>query len=133
MLSFPRRKFEDFLALAKAAFIAEEEAKITIRMIAESKDDGEWRQVVQKRKRSLTSIVTEVGVKEQLERDIIEFCRSEEWYAFRGLPWRRRFLLHGAPLFCPSTCSLSDMILAVRCSRHRKDVLGTCSGFRLRP
>lgn len=97
MLTFSRESFQELLALAKNAFIAEEEAKITIKMVDESKDDGEWRQVAQKHKRPLTSVVTEAGVKEQLERDILEFCKSEEWYISRGVPWRRGFLLHGKP------------------------------------
>jgi chaperone BCS1 len=83
------------LSLAKIAFIAEEDAKITIKMVDESTRDGEWRQVAKKHKRPLTSVVTEAGVKERLERDIIEFCKSEEWYISRGVPWRRGFLLHG--------------------------------------
>lgn len=95
MLTFSREKFQDLLALAKTAFIADEEAKITIKMVDESKDDGEWRQVAKKHKRPLTSVVTEAGVKERLERDILEFCQSEEWYISRGVPWRRGFLLHG--------------------------------------
>ncbi|KAJ9090899.1 hypothetical protein QFC20_007782, partial [Naganishia adeliensis] len=97
MLTFSREKFQDLLALAKTAFIADEEAKITIKMIDESKDDGEWRQVAKKHKRPLTSVVTEAVVKERLERDILEFCQSEEWYISRGDPWRRGFLLHGVP------------------------------------
>jgi chaperone BCS1 len=96
--------------LAKAAFIAEEEAKITIKMTDENKD-GEWRQVAQKHKRPLTSVVTEVGVKERLERDILEFCKSEEWYISRGVPWRRGFLLHGDSISLISDVSFLNMFL----------------------
>jgi chaperone BCS1 len=94
MLTSSREKFQDFLSRAKAVFIAEEEAKIAIKVIDEEKD-GEWRQVAQKHKRPLTSVVTEAGIKERLEPDIMEFCKSEEWYISRGVPWRRGFLLHG--------------------------------------
>lgn len=99
MLPCSRGRLQNLLNRAKAAFIAEEEAKITIKMIDESKDDGDWRQVSQKHKRPLTSVATEAGLKERLERDIFEFCSSEEWYNSRGLPWRLGFLLHGKNIF----------------------------------
>jgi chaperone BCS1 len=107
MLTFSRARFQNLLNLAKAAFIAEEEAKITIKMMDEKKD-GEWRQVAQKHKRPLTSVVTEASVKERLERDILEFCKSEEWYISRGVPWRRGFLLHGDSIPSDLRCHLSE-------------------------
>lgn len=95
MLTFSRDRFEELLTLAKRAYRKKEEGDIIIKMIDEDKDSGEWRQVAKKAKRSLTSVATEAGVEERLEREILEFCQSQEWYLSRGVPWRRGFLLHG--------------------------------------
>jgi chaperone BCS1 len=95
MLTFSRARFEELLTVAKKAFRKEEEGEIIIKMIDEDKDSGEWRQVAKKAKRSLNSVVTEAGVKERLERNILEFCQSQDWYLSRGVPWRLGVLLHG--------------------------------------
>ncbi|KAG8913711.1 hypothetical protein FRC00_001765 [Tulasnella sp. 408] len=39
----------------------------------------------------------EPGVKEMLIDDAKDFLTSEDWYAARGIPFRRGYLLHGAP------------------------------------
>jgi chaperone BCS1 len=93
MLTRSRQRFEDLLVAAKAAYLIDDEEKITVKMVDEEKNSGDWRQVATKR--PLSSVVTEAGVKERLERDIIEFLKSENWYISRGVPWRRGFLLHG--------------------------------------
>jgi chaperone BCS1 len=95
MLTFSRTRFEELLTVAKKAFRKEEEGQIIIKMIDEDQDSGEWRQVAKKAKRSLKSVVTEAGVKERLERNILEFCQSQDWYLSRGVPWRLGVLLHG--------------------------------------
>jgi chaperone BCS1 len=95
MLTRSRQRFEDLLVAAKAAYLIDDEEKITVKMVDEEKNSGDWRQVATKNKRPLSSVVTEAGVKERLERDIIEFLKSENWYISRGVPWRRGFLLHG--------------------------------------
>ncbi|KAJ9114791.1 hypothetical protein QFC24_007110 [Naganishia onofrii] len=97
MLTRSRQRFEDLLVAAKAAYLIDDEEKITVKMVDEEKNSGDWRQVATKNKRPLSSVVTEAGVKERLERDIIEFLKSENWYISRGVPWRRGFLLHGVP------------------------------------
>lgn len=98
MFTASRARFEELLLAAKTAYIAQEQDQVVVKMIAEnSSDDGQdhWRQVSLKNKRDLASVVTELGVKEDLEQDITEFCKSEKWYTSRGVPWRRGFLLHG--------------------------------------
>lgn len=81
--------------MAKAAYVQEQWTTITIKMIDETDDSGEWREVTTKRKRALESVVTEAGVKEKLKQDMAEFLQGEEWYRDRGIPWRRGILLHG--------------------------------------
>ncbi|KAJ9107149.1 hypothetical protein QFC19_002809 [Naganishia cerealis] len=97
MLTRSRKRFEDLLALAKEAYMADDGEKITVKMVDDAKESGDWRQVAKKNKRPLTSVVTEAGIKERLERDIVEFCKAENWYISRGVPWRRGVLLHGIP------------------------------------
>lgn len=95
MLTPSRQRLNEFLALAKAAYVQEQWTTITIKMIDEADESGEWREVTSKRKRALESVITEAGVKEKLKRDMVDFLQSEEWYRDRGIPWRRGILLHG--------------------------------------
>ncbi|THU98917.1 P-loop containing nucleoside triphosphate hydrolase protein [Dendrothele bispora CBS 962.96] len=58
---------------------------------------GSWRWTDSRHKRPMSSIVLERGVKEMLLGDTRDFLRSEKWYADRGIPFRRGYLLHGVP------------------------------------
>ncbi|EJD48205.1 P-loop containing nucleoside triphosphate hydrolase protein [Auricularia subglabra TFB-10046 SS5] len=58
---------------------------------------GSWRWNGARQKRPMSSIVLEPGVKEMLINDCKDFLRSEDWYAERGIPFRRGYLLHGVP------------------------------------
>ncbi|KAJ9095323.1 hypothetical protein QFC21_005689 [Naganishia friedmannii] len=77
MLTTSRQRFEDLLLLAKEAYLVNEEDKITVKMVDESEDTGEWREVATKYKRPLSSVVTEASAKEKLERDMIGFLEAE--------------------------------------------------------
>ena len=48
-------------------------------------------------KRRLQTVVLDDDIKKRLMEDANEFLRSEQWYADRGIPWRRGYLLHGCP------------------------------------
>lgn len=58
---------------------------------------GSWRWTDSRHKRPMGSIVLNPGVKEMLLEDAKDFLRSEKWYADRGIPFRRGYLLHGVP------------------------------------
>ncbi|KZT53402.1 P-loop containing nucleoside triphosphate hydrolase protein [Calocera cornea HHB12733] len=58
---------------------------------------GRWGWNGARQKRPLSSIVLERGIKEMLLEDAKDFLRSEDWYADRGIPFRRGYLLHGVP------------------------------------
>ncbi|KDR66353.1 hypothetical protein GALMADRAFT_1157881 [Galerina marginata CBS 339.88] len=58
---------------------------------------GSWRWTDSRHKRPLSSIVLNPGVKEMLVDDARDFLKSEKWYADRGIPFRRGYLLHGVP------------------------------------
>lgn len=58
----------------------------------------EWRSFGQPRKvRQLESVVLAQGQRQRIVDDITSFLGREEWYARRGIPYRRGYLLHGAP------------------------------------
>jgi chaperone BCS1 len=74
---------------------------------------GGWRWTDSRHKRPMSSIVLNPGVKEMLLADTRDFLKSEkasriryqitrgahllfpQWYADRGIPFRRGYLLHG--------------------------------------
>lgn len=75
---------------------------------------GSWRWTDSRHKRPMSSIVLNPGVKEMLLNDTRDFLKSEkvisvfyqshvsliinpQWYADRGIPFRRGYLLHGVP------------------------------------
>ncbi|KAK0204018.1 P-loop containing nucleoside triphosphate hydrolase protein [Desarmillaria ectypa] len=58
---------------------------------------GNWRWTDSRHKRTMGSIVLNPGVKEMLLNDARDFLKSEKWYADRGIPFRRGYLLHGVP------------------------------------
>ncbi|KAJ3917942.1 P-loop containing nucleoside triphosphate hydrolase protein, partial [Lentinula edodes] len=59
---------------------------------------GGWRLWTDSRhKRPMSSIVLNPGYKEMLLSDTKDFLNSEKWYADRGIPFRRGYLLHGVP------------------------------------
>ncbi|KAF9068383.1 P-loop containing nucleoside triphosphate hydrolase protein [Rhodocollybia butyracea] len=56
-----------------------------------------WRWNGARQKRPMSSIVLQPGVKDMLLADCKDFLCSEDWYAERGIPFRRGYLLHGVP------------------------------------
>jgi chaperone BCS1 len=56
-----------------------------------------WNTSIVRPKRGMESVVLDEGIKSMLLDDANEFLRSEQWYADRGIPWRRGYLLHGCP------------------------------------
>ncbi|KAJ4424830.1 Complex III assembly protein translocase and chaperone [Gnomoniopsis sp. IMI 355080] len=50
-----------------------------------------------RRKRPLGSVVLDEGIKEGIVADVKDFIDRQEWYAERGIPYRRGYLLFGPP------------------------------------
>ena len=50
-----------------------------------------------RQKRPLDSVILDKGVKERIVADVQDFMASEKWYADRGVPYRRGYLLYGPP------------------------------------
>ena len=58
----------------------------------------EWRPFGHPRRvRELGSVVLPEGKKEEIVNDVHRFLSRGTWYAKRGIPYRRGYLLHGAP------------------------------------
>ena len=69
----------------------------------------EWRQFGHpRRRRPLSSVVLDKGVSETILSDCREFIDNSQWYADRGIPYRRGYLLHGPP-----GCGKSSFITAL--------------------
>lgn len=57
-----------------------------------------WRHVASRPKRPLCSIVLDPGIKDMLIDDARDFLESKSWYAARGIPFRRGYLLVSIPI-----------------------------------
>lgn len=70
---------------------------------------SEWRPFGHPRKRRpISSVVLDEGLSERILDDCKEFIRNPQWYAERGIPYRRGYLLHGPP-----GCGKSSFITAL--------------------
>ncbi|KAN0076926.1 BCS1 N terminal domain containing protein [Tylopilus felleus] len=93
-LSRDRRLFPQLLTEARDLALKGQEGKLVVRTAW----GIEWKQFGQpRRKRPLHSVVLDTGVSEKVECDIRAFLGRRQWYADRGIPYRRGYLLHGPP------------------------------------
>lgn len=93
-LSRDRHLFPDLLDEAKALATAAR----TGRTVIYTAWGAEWRPFGQPRaRRLLESVVLDKGVKERIAGDLKSFMQRGRWYAERGVPYRRGYLLHGPP------------------------------------
>lgn len=93
-LARDRHLLVELLSEAKTVSMKTEEGRIVIYTAW----GAEWKPFGQPRtKRPITSVVLDQGVKENLVRDIEDFMGRAKWYAERGIPYRRGYLLHGPP------------------------------------
>ncbi len=59
--------------------------------------DACWSATAWQPRRPMASLVLADGLLEEMLADLHEFYRSRTWYAERGIPYRRGYLLHGPP------------------------------------
>jgi len=86
--------FATFLAEAQQFANSKQEQTTTIY----SNWGTEWRPFgAPRRRRPLSSVVLDEGIAEHIVSDVTEFVESQQWYISRGIPYRRGYLLHGAP------------------------------------
>ncbi|CAE7070457.1 unnamed protein product [Rhizoctonia solani] len=58
---------------------------------------GNWKRLSSKPHRDFGSVVLEPEIKRKLLADANDFLENERWYADRGIPYRRGYLLYGTP------------------------------------
>ena len=93
-MSIPGRSQKLLLdILAKAAVV---EAKERVQRVFVWKGSC-WRMLATKKPRHMETIIDAHGAVEEVRRDMEQFLADEEWYAERGVPWRRGYLLTGPP------------------------------------
>ncbi|KAH9993771.1 BCS1 N terminal-domain-containing protein [Russula vinacea] len=93
-LSRDRALFPPLLADARDAALRGQEG----RLVVHTAWGTEWRPFgLPRRKRPLHSVVLAPGTAEKITEDVRAFLERREWYADRGIPYRRGYLLHGPP------------------------------------
>mmetsp|Transcript_23189 Transcript_23189/g.59226 ORF Transcript_23189/g.59226 Transcript_23189/m.59226 type:complete len:439 (-) Transcript_23189:395-1711(-) len=89
-----RRVLEALLGDAAAAYEADSRQRTVVHSVDA---DGYWARVGSRPIRPLSTVVLPGGQAQGLLADCVEFLGSEAWYAHHGIPYRRGYLLYGAP------------------------------------
>ncbi|KAG8807017.1 hypothetical protein FRC19_006919 [Serendipita sp. 401] len=93
-LSQYRHLFPKLLLESRDLALTEQEGRLLIYTHWHS----EWRAFGPPRlKRPLSSVVLDDGVSEKVLADVHRFLGRKQWYAKRGIPFRRGYILHGPP------------------------------------
>ncbi|TFY66502.1 hypothetical protein EVG20_g4583 [Dentipellis fragilis] len=95
ILSRDRSILDSMILEARRAYMATQTD--TIGIYVNEGFSSDWRYVASRAKRPIKSIILDAGVKELILDDAKDFLRSKQWYADRGIPFRRGYLLYGAP------------------------------------
>ncbi|KAI9458205.1 P-loop containing nucleoside triphosphate hydrolase protein [Lactarius psammicola] len=95
IFSRDRSILDTMILEAREKWLSARSDKIDI--YASEKYGDDWNHVASRPKRPLNSIVLDEGTKELLLDDARDFMKSKKWYADRGIPFRRGYLLYGAP------------------------------------
>jgi len=89
-----RHIFEDIFAEAHQLAASAQEGKTTMYTHIST----EWIPLGQpRRKRPLSSVILDEGIKERIVHDVQDFLKRQKWYVDRGIPYRRGYLLYGPP------------------------------------
>ncbi|KAI1846679.1 hypothetical protein JX266_007252 [Neoarthrinium moseri] len=89
-----RHIFEDVFTEARQIALQANEGKTVVYSVR----NFDWTPLGEpKRKRPLTSVVLDEGIKEGIVGDVKDFLQRQKWYIDRGIPYRRGYLLHGPP------------------------------------
>ncbi|KAI0773331.1 P-loop containing nucleoside triphosphate hydrolase protein [Trametes elegans] len=94
ILSRNSRLLRDLVSEARAGH--SEMKKNAINVFIPEEYEG-WELIATQEKRPLSSVILDPGVMELVVNDAREFLHSRAWYTSRGIPFRRGYLLHGAP------------------------------------
>ncbi|KAJ6478125.1 P-loop containing nucleoside triphosphate hydrolase protein [Mycena vitilis] len=94
ILTRNHRVLNHLLLEAKKEYKAAEEGLI---LVYSADSNNNWIQVASRPKRDINSVILDPGVSSLLVDDALDFLGSKAWYAARGIPFRRGYLLYGAP------------------------------------
>ncbi|KAJ1306348.1 hypothetical protein OPQ81_007355 [Rhizoctonia solani] len=94
ILSRNRDIINRLLREAKEAYTSEDQNRVSIYTCDQYNC---WHRSASRAKRPMESIVLDPLVKNMILEDAKDFLASENWYSERGIPFRRGYLLHGAP------------------------------------
>ncbi|KAI0372630.1 P-loop containing nucleoside triphosphate hydrolase protein [Pilatotrama ljubarskyi] len=94
ILSRDPRVLRELLLEARKAYQEVSQNSISV-FVAETSDH--WKHVAMQEKRPISSVILDPGVLELVMDDAKDFLQSRKWYADRGIPFRRGYLLYGAP------------------------------------
>ncbi|KAF8498574.1 P-loop containing nucleoside triphosphate hydrolase protein [Russula emetica] len=96
IFSRDRSILDSLLLEARQKWVSARSDKIDIYAASEG-FANDWSHVTSRSKRPMNSIILDVGIREFLLEDARDFMKSRQWYADRGIPFRRGYLLYGAP------------------------------------
>ncbi|KAI0738473.1 P-loop containing nucleoside triphosphate hydrolase protein [Daedaleopsis nitida] len=95
MLTRNHELLRDLLVEAKKQYLSASQNMISV-YVSSSHSDY-WKLMCTQHKRPMKSIILDPGVIDLVINDAKDFLASKEWYAERGIPHRRGYLLYGAP------------------------------------
>lgn len=106
------RILKDLLLEARTQFMKRDEAKTliyrgTLRSTASA--EPTWQRMMARVSRPFSTVILNEKVKQDLIADVTDYLNpaTRRWYANRGIPYRRGYLLHGPPGTGKSSLSLA--------------------------
>ncbi|KAI9464729.1 P-loop containing nucleoside triphosphate hydrolase protein [Boletus coccyginus] len=117
---------------AKNEYIEAQKNKISVFVSDRFHTLNGWRELATRPKRPLNSIILDPGITDLVVEDVQDFLSSKEWYTERGIPFRRGYLLYGAPgsgktsLIHSIAGELGLNVYIVSLSRSGMDDTGLC-------
>lgn len=87
------KPIKDFLGFLQATST---EGKNTLKIIRGTPSQ-QGRSSIHRPARKLSSVSMEAALKDRMIADMAKYLASEDWYAARGIPWRRGYLFYGPP------------------------------------
>lgn len=90
---------KDLLEEAKKASVDRLGGKTVIHRAAMSYGHYDWRKCMTRPSRPLSTVILDDSQKQALIDDVTDYLNpaTPRWYANRGIPYRRGYLLHGPP------------------------------------
>jgi chaperone BCS1 len=76
---------------------AEEKETERMKVFQVTKWGRSWEECLQKKPRSIDSVILDGNIAEEVIADIKRFQNATQWYADKGVPYRRGYLFYGPP------------------------------------